>query len=606
MGCPASAFAEDRSGLVELTHPQDRERVREEIRAAVHAGAVYRTIFRLRDVAGREKWVWEQGRAVHAADGSVAALEGFITDVTERKRAEEVLRNQQRWLERLLDLAPSPMLLVELGSGRVIFVNRAGEALTDGLRPMREVAGGEDPDFYYTEAEGRRVAPDELPAALAAQGERLEALQLDWHTPAGTRSLLVSSDVLPATAGHTATAILVLQDVTALKRIEAELRAAHRVKDEFLATLSHELRTPLSPILGWAGMMRSERLDPATRTRGVEAILRNATLQARLVDDLLDVSAIVSGKIRLHLQPVDLAEIVREATDAIRPAAMAKRIQLEVAPGPGDVRVSADPDRLRQVVSNLLSNAVKFTPTGGAVTAALDSAPGAIELVVRDTGEGISPEFLPHVFERFRQADSTTTRRYGGLGIGLALVRHLVEMHGGSVRAESEGPGRGSAFRVRLPALAPVLPAKRPAPDAAPPAETGEGLLAGVRVLAVEDDPDTLELLSAVLGRAGATVRCASSGAAALNDLEAWRPDLLVVDIGMPEMDGYRLLARVRDLERGAGGVIPALAVTAYTGDVSRERIMAAGFQDHLPKPLDPMELVRHAARLARRTGAGA
>jgi signal transduction histidine kinase len=383
---------------------------------------------------------------------------------------------------------------------------------------------------------------------------------------------------------------------------------ANRIKDEFLATLSHELRTPLNAILGWAQMLRMTELEKATAERAYETIERNARAQAQLIADLLDVSRIITGKLRLELGAVDLTRVIEAVLDTVRPALDAKRIALGIDLDPAAGAVWGDADRLQQVVWNLLSNAIKFTPQGGRVGVELARAPGGVEIRVRDTGAGIGPELLPYVFDRFRQGDSATTRSHGGLGLGLSIARHLVELHGGTIAAGSEGAGRGAVFTLSLPAEpAPAAGAGTSAAGdkVAPPWSDGQAL-AGVRVLVVEDEADTRELLVRVLEHSGAEVAAAASVAAALAALDgsAGRlPHVLVSDIGMPQEDGFALLGRLR--ERGAerGGAIPALALTAYARSEDRHRALAAGFSAHLAKPVEPADLVGAVARLARAAG---
>jgi PAS domain S-box-containing protein len=391
---------------------------------------------------------------------------------------------------------------------------------------------------------------------------------------------------------------------------EAGLRAeeASRAKDEFLATASHELRTPLNAILGWARILRSGQVDPSAYARGLETIERNALAQVRLIEDILDGSRIITGKLHLEICPLDLAAVVRAALDAVRPAADAKGIGLIMTFEPEASRVAGDPERLQQVVWNLANNAVKFTPKGGTVTVGLARSGAHIELTVTDTGQGISQAFLPHVFERFRQAEGSTTRRYGGLGLGLALVRHLVEAHGGTVHAESEGDGRGSRFVVLLPVQAVAQAqgdADRPriTPTDGAAAHGARTSLAGLTVLVVDDEQDARELISVVLRAAGAEVTTAASAAQALELVARGAPKVLISDIGMPDVDGYELLRRVRTSGGAEGAAIPAIALTAYSREQDRRLALEAGFQTHVAKPVDPAELVRVVASLVRFVG---
>jgi signal transduction histidine kinase len=383
------------------------------------------------------------------------------------------------------------------------------------------------------------------------------------------------------------------------QRARSEAEAANRVKDEFLATLSHELRTPLTSMLGWAGLLRGTPIDGAMLDKGLEAIERNARVQTQLIDDLLDVSRIVSGKLHLDVRPVELSSVIEAAITVVRPAADAKSIRLNSMYEPAIGAISADSARLQQILWNLLSNAVKFTPEGGSIEVRVERVNAHARLTVSDTGQGISPEFLPRVFDRFRQADSSSTRDYRGLGLGLAIVRHLVELHGGTVQAESNGTGQGASFSVTFPILTgriePTLP------------QTGEHRrygapkLNGLRVLIVDDEADALQIISTVIAQTGAEVKTCESAHEALLTLEEWRPDVLMSDIGMPGEDGYSLINKVRSLPAERGGQTPAAAFTAYAREEDRNRALAAGYQMHIAKPVSSGHLVAMIARLAGR-----
>jgi PAS domain S-box-containing protein len=386
----------------------------------------------------------------------------------------------------------------------------------------------------------------------------------------------------------------------------AEAEQANRLKDEFLATVSHELRTPLTAILGWSHLLRGGGLEGDAASKAVETIERNARSQAQLIDDLLDVSRIVTGKLRLDIVPVRPDSFIDPAVEAVRPAAEAKGVRLQKLIDTGVETVMGDPARLQQVVWNLLTNAVKFTPRGGRVQVSLERVNSSVEIVVADRGAGIAPEFLPHVFERFRQADQQTTRQHGGLGLGLAIVRHLVELHGGSVRAESEGEGRGSTFTVMLP-VAPIH-RRAEAGERVHPSAPGTLVahecperLDGLRVLVVDDEADARELLAAGLGQCGAEVVTASSAHTALEALAGGKFDALISDIGMPGEDGYELIRKVRALPADGGGKTPAVAVTAYARTEDRLRALRAGFEMHVSKPVELTELIVVVANIARR-----
>jgi PAS domain S-box-containing protein len=409
-------------------------------------------------------------------------------------------------------------------------------------------------------------------------------------------------------------------DVTARKSAEAErehlierehtarteAEEANRIKDEFLATLSHELRTPLTAMLGWLSMLRRERLDKETTVHALETVERNARAQAQLIEDLVDVSRIAGGKLNLDVRTVDLMPLVNAAVDIVRPAANAKGLQIEISSEPSLPPVSGDPARLQQIIWNLLSNAVKFTSRGGTVYISLRRSESSAELEVRDTGMGIDPEFLPRVFERFRQAESPVTRSHTGLGLGLAIVRHLTELHGGTVTAESPGDGLGATFTIRIPLAA----VKSEESVAAPGAErvekenaaTARQPLEGIRVLVVEDEPDARELLSLTLQCSGAKVEAVKSAREALDHLQLFKPDVLLSDIGLPIESGYDLIRKVRTLPSDRSD-IPAVALTAFATDKDRQLALAAGYQIYLAKPVEPTVLVDAIERLANSDG---
>lgn len=390
-------------------------------------------------------------------------------------------------------------------------------------------------------------------------------------------------------------------------RLLEEAKEANRIKDEFLSTMSHELRTPMTAILGWAHLLRANSFSAEDAAHALEVIERNARAQTKLIDDLLDISRIVTGKLRLDVQLVDLAAVIEAAVEATRPTAEAKSIRLQMLVDSQAGPVAGDRERLQQVVWNLLTNAIKFTPKGGRVQVRLERVDSHVEITVSDTGVGISAEFLPHVFDRFRQADGTTTRAHGGLGLGLSIVRQLVEMHGGTVCAESRGEGQGATFVVQLP----LMVTRRTLDMHEPRHPTAGGgnnsldcppSLTGLRILVVDDEADTCDLIREVLERCGSEVTTAWSAAEALEAIGQSRPDVLISDIGMPEEDGYSLVGKVRALEVGSGERIPAIALTAYARVEDRVRALNAGFQVHVPKPVEPVELVAVVASLAGRT----
>src|SRR2546423_1130072 len=386
-------------------------------------------------------------------------------------------------------------------------------------------------------------------------------------------------------------------------RAEAEL--ANRTKDEFLATLSHELRTPLTAILGWSHIVRQNNLDESQLTRALETIERNAHAQSRLIDDLLDVSRIISGKLQIDLRLVDLSTIVEAAVDAVRPALEAKAIKFNVDIGLRAFPVMGDANRLQQIFWNLFSNAAKFTPKKGEISVKIQNEHSHVLVSVTDTGIGIKQEFLPYIFDRFRQADGSTTRTHGGLGLGLAIVRHLVELHRGDVKVDSAGHNLGATFTVSIPIAQPVSVQSRAmnlqvVESNSLPRLDGN-ILGGVRILVVDDEPDSRELVAAILKRCGGEVRCSQSAAAALRAFKEWNPDLLISDIAMPNEDGYILLQKLRRLRSKRAKEIPAVALSAYASDEDRSMALSKGFQMHLPKPIEPEHLVTSiAAALGR------
>jgi signal transduction histidine kinase/ActR/RegA family two-component response regulator len=390
------------------------------------------------------------------------------------------------------------------------------------------------------------------------------------------------------------------------QRLRAEAEAANRLKDEFLATVSHELRTPLTAIVGWSSMLRTGNFSAQATARAIETIERNAKAQTQIIEDLLDVSRIITGKLTLDTRRAELDSIIESSLESVRPAAATKGIRLTSKIDAGAGAVWGDPARLQQVMWNLLTNAVKFTPAGGEVSVRLRRAGSQVRVAITDTGQGISAEFLPYVFDRFRQADGTITRTHGGLGLGLAIVRHLVEMHGGTIRAESAGEGRGATFVVELPALAADAEADAQRFDSSltGAAAASEPLalsvsLADLRVLMVDDEADTRLLLTTIMELHGAKVLAVASAAEALVALGEFQPDIIVSDIGMPDEDGYSLLRKVRALSPAAGGRIPAVALTAYAREEDRMRALLAGYQVHVAKPVNPTEFVAVVGGLA-------
>ena len=410
---------------------------------------------------------------------------------------------------------------------------------------------------------------------------------------------LVEIRIATALANLASAAISTSESFHEQMRLRVEAEDANRLKDEFLATVSHELRTPLTPLLGWTHMLRHQKVSDAMLANALEIIERNVRAQTQIVNDILDVSRIMTGKLRLEINPTNLPPIVEAAVETVTPAAVGKQIRITTSLDPRLNAVHCDPDRLQQIVWNLLTNAIKFTAEGGEVDIAVKRRGGKAQIVVRDTGQGISAEFLPHVFDRFRQADSSYTRRHGGLGLGLAIVRHLVELHGGTVEAHSPGLGQGATFVVSLPLVDAIDSPPEDLEEAAGAASSR--VLEDLRLLLVDDEPDTLEVLAMTLRHNGAQVRAVGSAAVAYEVAREWQPDVVISDIGMQEEDGYVFLGRIRSLGEERGGLVPAIALTAYASEEDRQRATLAGYQLHLAKPIDPAQLVMEILKLAGR-----
>ncbi|MBE8985698.1 PAS domain S-box protein [Nostoc sp. LEGE 12450] len=769
-------------------------------------------------------------------EGKTRGSVGAFLDITERKQAEEILLNQQKWLEDVLNLMPRPLLFIEPGTARVTFANRSANELAGGEFPKGVPAEDYHTAYHYTDAAGDRIPNEQMPGVRVALGERLNGLEVDWHTPAGVRSLLVFADTLPAMHGHPATCILVFQEISNLKQAEKalslgykrlkllfdtandllssqepvllidsvyrklreqigievylnylvednshvmrlgsysgisqelakeiellgfgetvcgtvaqnrcaialenvqqstdpktellrslgitayysypliaqgrllgtlsfgsrtrlsftenqkgmmqavcdqiaiamerasliaslqkqteQLQEANRMKDEFLGILSHELRSPLNAILGWAQLLQRSKLSESQMAKATETIERNAKAQTQLIEDLLDISRMIRGKLRLNVRTCNLVPMIESSLETVSLAAQSKEIDLrfsiipskETRNAPPEILpvvtiapnsdlgleinhenvesreaesqsnqrskdssensqflVSGDFERLQQIIWNLLSNAIKFTPTGGQVELQLSVVTGEekqhitekyAQIQVIDTGIGISPDFLPYVFDRFRQADSSNTRSYGGLGLGLAIVRHLVELHGGTVQVDSPGKDQGATFTVKLPLLkSHLFTVSQPLPVACSPLHFVS--LLGVRVVVVDDQTDSREFITTVLEQCQAEVKAVASVQEALQIITEWKPDVLVSDIGMPNEDGYSLIRKLRSRSPEQGGNIPAAALTAYAKAEDRMRAIQEGYQLHLPKPIEAAELATVVASLVGRT----
>ncbi len=549
--------------------------------------------------------------------GRVVGYAKVTRDLTERRAGEETLRRSEERFHRVIDAITDYAIFMLDVSGNVETWNSGAKALK-GYEESE--IDGRNFSAFYTPEDRAAGMPEKVLETVRREG-RFEDER--WRVRKdGTRfwAHVVITALRDANGTITGFAKVTkdLTDRRAAEQVERELvraqaersaaeavarraEEANRIKDEFLATVSHELRTPLNAIVGWAALLRQQKLEPTT-ARAVEVIDRNAKAQVKIVEDILDMSRIVNGKLRIDPRPTDIVAVARDTVEVVRPSAEAKQLVLMLEYPDDVVLLSADPDRVQQVLWNLLSNAVKFTEPKGSVLVKIVRHGTNVHLSVTDTGRGIEPEFLPYVFDRFKQADSSTTRRFGGLGLGLSLVKHIVELHGGSVRAQSAGPGTGATFTVVLPVRA-VQQHVEPEPEApAPPAAASlpRGDLRGVRVVVVDDEPDARQLIATMLTNAGAEVEVAGSAREALEAVRKHRPDMVVSDIGMPDEDGYALVRELRALSPEEGGGIPTIALTAYTRTEDRNRALAAGFTTHIGKPVSPADLVNAVMNLAR------
>jgi PAS domain S-box-containing protein len=614
-----------------------------------------------RDVTERRRLEREREQLLareQAARREAEQARNLSTEVLAREQvahaaAQEAAEKQQFIQERLTHLVDaSAVLLSSLDVGTILptIIDLAKQVVaadayavwcynhSNGFWRLMSSAGLSEGYIRNAGTILQSTKPAQIPQIIAEDVTEDEALRgrLEAYRLEGIRSLLVvplsihgesagtvgfyyrqphrfdqtNVRVASALANLAAAAIGTAEMYEEQSRLREQAEEASRAKDEFLAIVSHELRTPLNAIVGWTGMLRTRKIDEETRARAIETIERNARSQAKLIEDLLDISRIITGKLRLNVQPVELSSVVGAAVDVIRPAAAAKDIRLQVVLDSEAGPVSGDPERLQQVVWNLLANAVKFTPKQGRIQIRLQRLNSHVEVTVSDTGQGITPEFLPYVFDRFRQGDSSFTRKHGGLGLGLAIVRHLVELHGGSISAYSGGEGQGSTFTVKFPLMI-VHP---PVPYAVSPLQWGEQTvstsasfdcpqsLSGMRLLIVEDEPDARDLLKLMLEQCGAEVKAAGSAKEGMQEVEEWKPDLMISDIEMPEEDGYTLIQKIRSTEARASR-LPAIALTAHARAEDRMRALRSGYDAHVAKPVEVNELVTVIESLARTTG---
>jgi PAS domain S-box-containing protein len=576
--------------------------------------------------SGERRFFLNNAAPIRDAAGTIIGGVVAELDVTESRQAQERLRaSEERYRafianssEGVYRIEFRPSIDTSLPVERQIALLYERGRFAECNNAFARMYGFEQADELVGQALDLMLPPAEESSwhylrSLIAAGYRAEDVESAERDRNGARLYFVNTLTGVREAGQLVRAWGTQRDITARKQAEEQLQLlflreqearasaeeASRLKDEFLATVSHELRTPLTALLGYAQLLQLRKRDEAYVARTVEKMVQSATAQSRLIEDLLDVSQIVSGKLRIEPTPLDLLQIVNVAADTVRPMVEAKQQELLLDLAPGAGTIVGDESRMQQVVWNLLSNAAKFTPAGGRIEVRLRQQGQLAELSVHDNGQGISPEFLPFVFDRFRQADSTTTRKYSGLGLGLAIVRHLVELHGGSVDATSPGEGQGAAFVVRLPlvraAPRPVGPGEpETAPDHCPPE------LAGLRLLIVDDQVEIRELLQEIFDACGSELRCCATAREALETLRTWRPDLLISDIAMPAQDGFWLIEQVRALPPERGGAIPAVALTAHARAEDERQIRAAGFQQFIAKPIEPLALRALIAQLAR------
>lgn len=644
--------------FLRFLHPDDLEAVTRYLEKVTAGNSAQSIEVRLINPEKRSCiWIEATSQSVRDEAGVPVRIVGVSQNITERKRAELLLDAQKQSLEMVVSGAPLEEVLNfltnivekqsnEQATASILLLNEKG-CLRNGASPSL-------PEDYLQAIDG--LAADEnigTCCAAAATGKVVITPDIEtdpkWgalkHLPlalgfyaAWSKPIIARDGNVLGTFGTyfrekreptnferqcveilSRTAALAIERTCAEKERESllerektarrEAEEAGRLKDEFLATLSHELRTPMTAVLGWTQILRSKQLDDKGGMRALEVIERNARSQNQLIEDLLDVSRIITGKLRLNARSINPSSFVEAAIEAVKPAAEAKGVRLIKIFDAETCAITGDASRLQQVVWNLLSNAIKFTPEGGCVHVKLESVGSHLEIAVEDTGAGVSQEFLPFVFDRFRQADATTTRAYGGLGLGLSIVRHLVELHGGTVEAKSEGEGCGSSFKVKLPLLSrnrrseevPAADDEQKPASAALQNEAITERLDGLRILVVDDEEDAGELLKILLSRLGADVCKVHSAKEALSAIESASFDVLISDIGMANMDGYEFLRRLRSFPVERGGAIPAIALTAYARTEDRLSALRAGYEMHLPKPVEPAELIAVVASVAKR-----
>ncbi|WP_088888951.1 PAS domain-containing hybrid sensor histidine kinase/response regulator [Leptolyngbya ohadii] len=601
---------------INAVHPEDRQRVTAATTHALHNGGEFEEEYRTVWLDGTVHWVLARGQCYSTANGTPCRMSGTVLDITEvkrdettRKQAEAALQERELMFRTLADTMPQLFWIVRSDTYHEYCNQRwceytglsleqvQGEGVEQVIHPD---------DFAYTlqsfdeAATARRMFRIEHRVRRASDGE------YRWHLSQALPLYDEKGNMVKWFGSSTDIhdqKLLIEERAQALERERAartELERANRMKDEFLAVVSHELRSPLNAILGWSRLLRTHTFNPQKTEQALASIERNAQAQTQLIEDLLDISRIIRGKIRLDLRPTHLIPCVQAAIDTIRPTAAAKSIALSFHSTLDGDLVSGDPERLQQIVWNLLSNAVKFTPASGRIEVCVQAIHPMVQIQIIDSGKGISAEFLPHIFERFRQEDATTTRTQGGLGLGLAIVRNLVELHGGTIHVDSSGEEQGTTFTVQLPRLTVALPNQSVSCQDLHRRTRGDGVfdLSNINVLIVDDERDTREFLQAALEQYGAKVISASSASEAWEFLKIHKPDILLSDIGMPDEDGLTLIRRIRSLSPSQGGRIPAVALTAYAREGDRLEVLSAGFHMHISKPIEPMQLLTVILRL--------
>ena len=636
--CADEIYA-DLNNFLNSIHPEDRDRVRTSWQQCAEEAVIQE--YRVVRPDGETIWIRDRGFPIHDEQGNLLWIGGIAEDITERKQTEATLAADLKDTQMLRNLSVRlatendiQVLYDEILAAAITFIRAdAGtiqifdEASQDLLllashgfeRTMTEyfycVDASSHTPYGIALARGKRAfvdfdVPDEDPDGslhkhveagylsgqstplISRSGKPIGMVSTHWcqHYQPSERQLRFldllarqAADLVDRKLSEAERERLLANEQTA--RTEAE--RANRIKDEFLVIVSHELRSPLNSIVGWTALLQTQKLDRDTTTQALDTIARNAKLQSELIEDLLDVSRFLRGKLSLNITTIDLAQTIRSAIETVQLTAQSKLIQIQSKLEPSVGIVSGDPNRLQQVFCNLLSNAIKFTPSGGQVKVCIEEFGSTARIIVSDTGKGIHPNFLPHVFDYFRQENGATTRQHGGLGLGLAIVYHIVQLHGGTIKADSLGEGQGATFTVELPVTNSSQQEQKNI--SSEPALS----LSGIKVLVVEDDPDTREFMAFLLQQRGARAIAVDSAQAALNTLTHSQPDVLLSDIGMPEVDGYMLLRQIRSLPPEQGGNIRAIALTAFAGEIDYQKAMSAGFQQHLAKPVEPDELVK-------------